>query len=165
MLLLDLIIKDLIVEAHLLLVSIVIIYLFSSLLIDLVALHLDALDSVTIAFIVSSSRLIGARRVGPISLSLRSANFRSLLVSTKYIILVVFVSDFRFSFALWSSFLTFLLNTYLPIQIESFAVDQSLVFLNLLIGAVRDGPGLGVLVFSVLEDWLGHVLERVGALP
>ena len=38
--------KDLIIEAHLLLVAIVIIYLISRLLIDLVALHLDAFDSV-----------------------------------------------------------------------------------------------------------------------
>ena len=51
--------KDLIIEAHLLLVPIVIIYLISRLLIDLVALHLDALDSVLriIVFLVSISGL------------------------------------------------------------------------------------------------------------
>ena len=49
--------KDLIIEAHLLLVSIVIIYLISCLLIDLVALHLDALNTVLriIVFLVTIS--------------------------------------------------------------------------------------------------------------
>ena len=106
--------KDLIIEAHLLLVPIVIIYLISCLLIDLVALHLDALDSILriIVFLVSISERLWARCIGPIALSLGSATFRCIiLVSTKHIFLVVLVCNFGSGLALRSSFLAPLLNT------------------------------------------------------
>ena len=106
--------KDLIIEAHLLLVPIVIIYLVSCLLVDLVALHLDAFDSVLriIVFLVSIFALLWARCIGPIALSLGSASFRCIIfASTKHIFLVVLVCNFGSGFALWSSFLTPLLNT------------------------------------------------------
>ena len=172
LLLLDLIGEELIVEAHLFLVLIIIIYLIPSLLFltlfDLVALHLDALDFVLrvrfIALIVSSMPLLyGARRVSPISLSLWSAHFRNIFfcVGIEHIRLLVLVRNFVFGDALGSSFVTLLLNTELLLQIEALAVDQPLVSWFVRVVAMSDGPGHRVLIFSVLEDWLGVVRHRV----